>query len=357
MNLACLRVQVGRSVLVVGLMVLLSSIWGCKTPKVSTAEQLAAFERAGPVRPKVDRGQLTTARMPAGPYRAVVGDVLSLDMPAVMRAAADELPQSNQPYLCRVTRSGKISLPIVGELQAAEKTLDQIEGDIAATYYPRYVKSLPSVVVRVAEYRTASVSVVGAVASPGVYRLRSDEMSLVNLIMQAGGVVQGGAALIRISGGRLKPEEPLVLPVKGLNIPFADVALYGGEAVEVEQLDPQVFMVTGLVNRPGPFPYPPGISYSVSQALAFAGGVDDQTDPQYTHIYRQDAEGRLLIAILKITDEGRIDTSRFKIKPGDIVAVEHTQRTRWRQTMANAFRISTGMVVGATYDLNSSDGD
>ncbi|MCK4851200.1 MAG: SLBB domain-containing protein, partial [Phycisphaerae bacterium] len=146
--------------------------------------------------------------------------------------------------------------------------------------------------------------------------------------------------------------EPLVLPVKGLNIPFADVVLAGGETVEVERLDPPVFMVTGLVKRPGPFPYPPSASYTLSQALAFAGGVDEKIDPRYAKVYRRDAEGRVVSCVFKITGNGQIDTSRLLIKPGDIVAVEHTQRTRTRQAMANMFRISTGMVVGATYDLN-----
>ena len=353
MNLAHKLVRVGRYCLAVGLAGSLWSFVGCGAPKLPTAEQLAAFQQAGPLQPAVDRSQLVRARMPAGPYRVIAGDVLQLQMPTVMQAVAAEKPEQVEPHLCRVTQTGTISLPIIGAIPAAGKTLSEIEQDVVAAYYPKYVKNLPSVVAGVAEYHTVAVSVVGAVERPGIYRLNSEERSVVVLIMKAGGIIKDGAGRIRI----LRPDssqeaEPLVLPVKGLNIPFADIALQGGETVEIDRLEPPVFMVTGLVKRPGPFPYPPEASYSLTQALAFAGGVDESIDPRYAKVYRQDAEGQVVVCVFKISGDGQGKTSRLLIKPGDIVAVEHTQRTKTRQAMANMFRISTGLVVGATYDLN-----
>ena len=353
MNLAFILLRVGRYALVLALVTVLT---GCGTVKLPSAEQVRAFKQAGPVRAELDRDQLTRARMPAGPYRVVVGDVLRLQLPAITRTATSEISPQTLFHLTRVTQDGTISLPIVGAIPAVGRTLAHIEQDVVAAYYPKYVKNLPSVVATVAEYHTVAVAIVGAVVSPGLYRLNSEERSVVALVMKAGGIAQDGAGRIRIrrpdSG---EQAEPLVLPVKGLNIPFADVVLTGGETVEVDRLEPRLFMVTGLVKRPGPFPYPEEASYDLSQALAFAGGVDESIDPRYAKVYRQDADGQIVSCAFKLSAKGEVHTSGLQIKPGDIVAVEHTQRTRTRQALASMFRISTGMVVGATYDLNPED--
>ena len=354
MNLAIELPRVCRYMVAV---VLVAVLTGCSTPKLPTAEQLTAFEQAGPVRPELDRDQLITAKMPAGPYRVVARDVLRLPLPTVMHAAASGTannPNQTISHLTRVTQTGIISLPIVGRIPATGKTLAQIELDVVAAYHPKYVKNLPSVVAAIAQYHTVAVSIVGAVERPGLYRLNSEERSVVALIMKAGGIVEDGAGRIRIRRPDSSQQtEPLILPIKGMNIPFTDVALVGGETVEVERLEPLVFMVTGLVKRPGPFPYPPEASYNLTQALAFAGGVDEKIDPRYAKIYRQNADGQIIACAFKIVANGEANTSRVQIKPGDIIAVEHTSRTSMRQTMATFVRFSTGLGFG--YQLNPDD--
>ena len=205
-----------------------------------------------------------------------------------------------------------------------------------------------------AEYHTVAVSIVGAVEQPGLYRLNSEERSVVALIMKAGGIVEEGASRICIRRPNSDEQtEPLVLPVKGLNIPFTDTVLNGGETIEVERLEPRLFMVTGLVKRPGPFSYPEEASYNLSQALAFAGGVDDLLDPRYAQVYRQDADGQIIACAFTLAGDGEVNTSRVQIKPGDIIAVEHTSRTSFRQALTTFIRFSTG--IGFGYQLNPSD--
>ena len=261
------------------------TLGGC-APRLASPEQLAAFHAAGPARPAVDLKQLIKARAPTGPYRlvagdvvelrvsagggsadssgqlaspdgagstkatgnpvkgsearppgasnrVVAGDVLELTMPGVLRAAAaDGLPERTAPYVCRVSEAGAIWLPIVGETPVAGKTLAEIEAALVAAYFPKHVRNRPAVVARVTEHRTFPVSVVGAVGSPGRYALRSDEMSLIALLMRAGGVARQGASAIRIR--RLDGAKPVVVPIKGRDIPAADVALKSGDVVEVE---------------------------------------------------------------------------------------------------------------------------
>jgi len=316
-------------------------------------EGLENFANALAIQPKLDMQRIVRARSYTGGYRAVSGDVLEFRMPTIMRSINPELAYVSgpvEPYSCRVSTSGSINLPIIGEIPVAGKNLADIESNIVQSYYPKYVHQPPSVVCRVSEYRTARITITGGVNEPGVHECQSDELTLVNLIMKAKGIVNEGAAAIRIyRNGVASNTEPLLLPVKGLNIPFADVALNDGDMVEVEQLNPQVFTVIGLVNHSGVFPYPPGTRYNLMQALAFAGGVNEVASPKYARIYRQRENGAIISASFRLKGTRITDAPSTVVKPGDIVAVEQTFSTQTRLFLAQLFRITAGV----TYRLDS----
>lgn len=149
--------------------------------------------------------------------------------------------------------------------------------------------------------------------------------------------------------------KPLLLPVKGMNIPFADIALQDGASIEVQQIDPQVFTVIGLIKRPGAFPYPPTARYNLLDALGFAGGVDENADPRFLRVYRRTADGRIVDAAFAIRGNLPTSAATMLIKPGDVIAVEQTPRTRANLLMSQIFRIQFGAM--SYYRLDSSDDD
>jgi len=266
----------------------------------------------------------------------------------VVEVAAGFSP--NDAYTCRVSDGGSIRLPIIGEVKVAGATLAEIESLVAAEYWPKFVSSPPVVTAGVTEHRTSTVSVIGGVANPGRYDLRSDEMSLISLLMKAGGITRDGAAAIRIRhAGQPHDAKCTTLPVTGLNIPSADVALVEGDAVEVEQLAPQVLTVLGLVKKPGAFPYPPTGRYGLTHALALAGGVDPGADPQYASIYRKDAHGSLVSVCVHMGRSGIGSRSALPIEPGDIILIGNSFPARVRAFFARMFR--TGFYAGATYRI------
>ena len=326
---------------------------------VSDSGELTAFEAAGPVVDQVDRSRLVAAKRYTGAYRVVDGDLLELRMPAVMHVAVggndiDERAFDKvEPYLVRINVSGEITLPMVGKIKVGGKTLGEIEETISKAYHPKYLISRPSVVAVVASYRTASVAVIGGVTNPGVYDLRSNELSMVALLMKAGGFAKQGASAIRIRRQGGKQSDPVLLPVKDMNIPFADVALVGGETVEVRQIDRAIFTVTGLVNAPGAFPCSPDIDYTLFQAIGYAGGINAVASPKYATIYRRDAGGEIVSAVFKFVDKKLTRGAGIKIRPGDMIVLEPTLRTDTRQALANVFRV----VLGATYNFNPSTTD
>ena len=368
---------------------------GC-FPQISTNEELQRFQAAGPITPQVDVNRLLNAKMHTGYYRVIPGDILELQMPAVLRVISPDLsswfkPVSGhddvEPYLFRVSDAGIISLPIIGKIPVAGMTLTEIEILVVNAYYPKYVENLPSVICKVKEYQTQNITVLGGVVRPGLYKLSSDEMSLVAVLMKAEGIIDQGAALITIrhadhsadkrSEGTSEKEKmpvntirenvqhlvgllnvkegsgivsaksrynqvdltPIVLPVKDMNIPFADVVLLDGDTIRVEKLDPEVFTVLGPVKGPGVFPYPPDVEYNLMQSLAFAGGFDIALNPRYVTIYRQDADGRIVSATFRLDDKTLAMASGIMIKPGDVISVEITADVRVRLVLREMLSI------------------
>jgi hypothetical protein len=144
-------------------------------------------------------------------------------------------------------------------------------------------------------------------------------------------------------------DQAIILPVKGLNIPFVDLALHEGDNVVVERLPEQMFTVLGLVNKPGNFEYPPGVDYNLMEAIAFAGGLNPNLEPRYAVIYRLKPGGEITHAIVDIkqavNNKGYPNAMAVSIKPRDIIAIEHTPRTRTQKFILDTFRFSIGAYI------------
>lgn len=485
-----------------------------------SAEQLAAFENAGPSGPVVDMNEVVQATLPRGPYRVQIGDVLELQLPVLLYPDVQQVQPTTavdrNAHVSRVSDDGTITLPDGRQIDAEGRPLAQIEMDIVNAYYPELIKTRPSIYARVIDYARSRVRIMGAVTNPGLYELRYDQMSLVGLLMQAGGIVGEGAAVIRVTHSRQSNGQPvdapypmappavetprsqsvawsgrsnmtarprtttpgafvcferdgaldttgylsltyagqtvfrkwldigisrqrwealgkvdaavpvrglaeldaklsglarflsaspqgsnvhlaayearrnwdrgdgnvfvasvetteatngppdrqlvdsgpmlaeskvgsettIMLPVKGMNIPFADVALREGDSVVVERLTMQTISVLGLVNAPGSFPYPPGVTYNLGEALALASGLDLVARPRYVSVYRPRVDGTVASVTFHFVNPKRqeqlTEALTIEVKPGDIISVEHTPRTRTNVFFDRIVRISLG---------------
>jgi len=332
-----------------------------------TQDQVAAFEQAASVEPKVDMDRIRRAKLYTGPYRTVPGDVLEFTMPALLRAVTAAQTQTAQaqnrqdaPYICRISDAGTITLPAIGELEnVAGLSLAEIEERVAGAYR-QYVVLKPSIFVRVLEYKTSKVYIAGEVEKPGVYNLRADQMTLTSLLTEAGGMSKAGAAVIRVirsssvvttnsrsaAGADRNGEPTILLPVVGRNIPFCDAGLEEGDTVIVEQIQMPLFTVVGLVGKPGNYDYPPTAQYNLMQAIAFAGGLDLVSDPRYATIYRLTPDGSIARVPFRLVEKDELtDALNTPIRPGDVVAIEHTRRTRMNTMLRNMVHFNTGLYI------------
>ena len=185
------------------LWVIVLVVIGCgDNVKLPTDQELATFEKAGPILPELDLDRLVASQGTISRYRICNGDLLEIHMPGgLVQTFVSGSNQNQQSYLhlSRVDDSGNVTLPIVGSVPAQGLLLSDLEASIVGAYSPRYTTQKPAVVVRVVEYQMAQVSVSGAVLNPGIYELPTHRMTLVSAIMAAGGIVQTGAAMIHVN--------------------------------------------------------------------------------------------------------------------------------------------------------------
>lgn len=318
-------------------------------PVMPTAEELREFEAAGP--PDLAGGLVDTSSMKvAGPYRVVAGDLLAIELPPEVRidTASGEASPTSLVIKVRVKDSGTVLLPMVGDQLAAGRTTSEIEADLASAYHdPARLEERPNVVVTVSEYRTLSVAVIGAVNQPGLHELRSDRMTVLGALMQAGGIKkERGAKEIRVLAQDEQGQTVTrSVGVEMAEIPLADMALRGGETIVVEPASERAFSVLGLVKRSGVFPYPAPRRYNLMQALATAGGVDENAAPRYASIYRVRSDGRVIGATFKIDGTSLQDGPSVWIKDGDVIAVDHTQGSWLRAFFSQVFGFRASVSV------------
>jgi polysaccharide biosynthesis/export protein len=319
-------------------------------------QQLAEFEAAGPIVSEIDSDKILSGLSKPGLYRVVVGDLLEIHGPSTLFLDPSDPATSAGPgggHVTRVDSKGAIVVPMVGTLDAKGKTLAEIEGSIVSAVFPKFVKRRPSIVARVSEYRTERVTVVGAVTTPGVVHLKSDELSLFSALQASGGILRPGqlvlgAKRIRIRRPGQKGAQGLLLPVKGLSLPVGDVVLKGGETIEVEPYAPDTFTVVGLVTRPGVYTRPPGAKFNLMNALATGGGAELISNPPYATVFRQDATGKILASTFEITGPQIVQALQLSIKRGDVVVVAHTAASWTRALMSQVLRLQVGYVANET---------
>lgn len=134
-----------------------------------------------------------------------------------------------------VRSDGKISLPLVGELQAAGQTPHQLEKAIAAKLQS-YI-SEPEVTVIVQEIKSQKFNILGMVTRPGSYPL-TNSMTVLDAVALAGGF-RDFAKKKSIYVLRQNPKgDPIRLPfnyndvIKGKN-PSQNVKLEPGDTIYV----------------------------------------------------------------------------------------------------------------------------
>jgi polysaccharide biosynthesis/export protein len=232
---------------------------------VSSAQQ-TAHDIASPVR------HLEAPRPASGDYRLGAGDEVEVKVFGV----------EDLCHTARVSSSGVISLPLLGQIEVAGRTAAEVSGDITALLTSQRLVRDPQVTVFVKEYRSQPIYVLGAVNKPGQYMI-TGQLRLIDVISLAGGLDlaragdtiivkrQTGTGSPSESGQLIHVETKSLLEGAGLALNFD---LKAGDVVQVAEKKLEQFYVVGEVGRAGAFPFPreDDRPLLLSQAIASAGG-------------------------------------------------------------------------------------
>jgi polysaccharide export outer membrane protein len=168
----------------------------------------------------------------------------------------------------RVSQGGMITLPLLGDISAAGLTVSALEQSLQSRY-DEFLHN-PLVGVQVKEYRSQLVSVMGAVRNPGVFQLTGPR-TLVDLLSMAGGISKRAGSQVHIYRQSSEGRQSYVIDLLVLasNPGMVNMPIQAGNMINVPQAG--MFFVDGAVGKPGsyPLPYP----YTLTQALAAAGGI------------------------------------------------------------------------------------
>jgi polysaccharide biosynthesis/export protein len=103
----------------------------------------------------------------------------------------DVFGETNLSKEIRVQASGKMSFPLLGDVDVAGKTAREVEILLKELLGRDYLVD-PQVTVAVKEYRQRSVNVIGEVTKPGAITLPGEQKwTILDVIGQAGGLTKG----------------------------------------------------------------------------------------------------------------------------------------------------------------------
>jgi polysaccharide export outer membrane protein len=174
-----------------------------------------------------------------------------------------------------VQTSGVIALPLLGEVPVGGLTVAEVKEKLTALLGRDYLVN-PQVEVKVKEYQSQFVSVVGEVNSPGRKPLRG-HTRLIDLLIEAGGFTprasgdvvitrlegsfEGGAKTLRLrlGGGPLTPKDQISL----------EVVLQNGDLITASAK--YYVTVEGEVAHPNRYPIDGDLT--VTGAISLAGGL------------------------------------------------------------------------------------
>jgi polysaccharide export outer membrane protein len=180
-----------------------------------------------------------------------------------------------------VDGSGDVIVPFVGPVQAAGRTITELQADIVRKLTGR--ANHPQVIVRLTHNSSAYVTVIGDVKSTVRMPLSPSGEHLLDALADAGGTTQPvDKTTIQLTRGEKVHAMPLQSIIRD---PAQNIALAPGDVVTAV-FQPLSFTVLGATGKNDEVNFE-AQGISLAQALARSGGaVDNRADAQGVFIFR-----------------------------------------------------------------------
>ena len=246
----------------------------------------------------------------------------------------------------RVMDTGTIPLAYLGDVRIAGETPSAAAATIRDLLIAKEIMKHPQVTVRVEEYATEDVSVLGQVHTPGSYPITTAQ-SILKVLSLAGGLTDMADRHITI---RRRGSSEVVNYYVSNNSQqaLADVVTVDpGDTVLVPSA--ALIYVMGDVSKPGGYPISTNDSrLSILQAISMAGSVNKTAVQSHVRLIRSVGEARVEIPVhLDSIEKGK--QADIALQPNDVLFVPFS----WmKNVVLSSSSIAAGTASAAVYQIH-----
>jgi polysaccharide export outer membrane protein len=285
------------------------------------------------------------------------------------------------PIPARVAEDGTVMVPLIGSVRVGGLDPVVAEKRIAAAAIERGIYRQPYVTLTVTEPAVNQVTVLGAVAKPGVVKLPRGSSDLASALAAAGGLAKNASTQIEVFRRGAPPflanDAPNARSMQADGIHQASynqldapgsVALASASQPDMTRIDLahaepsgphnrrlddsdvvmvlpkelQVIHVTGLVKKPDQFEVEQDKQIRVLDAIAMAGGATSVVADKVYVIRQLPNMPQPAVIKVSMARAKQNGNENLLLAPGDLVSVESTPSTIMLDTVSRLLRMSIG---------------
>ena len=256
--------------------------------------------------------QMIPMDLPAGPdYVLGPGDSISIDLWGAV----------SRRFPARVDREGRVSLPEVGPVLVAGKSLAEVQQLVQRTLRTQF--NDVSADVSLARLRTIRIYVVGDVERPGAYDVGSLSTPLNALFAAGGPTARGSLRIVRHNRGNELVQDVDLYDLLLQGVKGKIDRLENGDTVMIPPLGPEI-TVEGMVRRPAIYELKD--EKSLADALALAGGLLPTAMLRHIEVQRLVAHQKQTMLDLEVPAEDSsqdvsLKLQAFQIQDGDKIRI------------------------------------
>lgn len=239
--------------------------------------------------------------------------------------------QSVTPEGVEVQANGRFFYPFAGTVVAAGRTVDDIRKELTHKLSDFVVE--PQVSVRVQEFNSQKVQILGEVNAPQPISITSNPLHVLDAIALAEGLTSAAdraeAVLIR------QGKRTVINMSKLLNGDLSqNYLLLDGDVLNIDNNRYRQIVILGEVNKPVAMPYDHR-GMSLNDALVEASGISQHyANASGVYVLRNRSEQMPTIFRLDISNAtSLLIADRFPLEPRDVVYVDTAGVTRWNRVI------------------------
>ncbi len=229
------------------------------------------------------------------------------------------------PTQVRVSQQGRVTLAMIGEVDVSGLTASELEKKLVRLY-EKWLRK-PEVFVRILEFRSQRVSVLGAIAKQGPYDLLGRQ-TLLWLISEAGGLNKDvGKEIIilrQLSDGQ---SERLSISIEDLMFkgdPKLNITLEPGDIINIPADKEVLIYLSGEIKNPGALRVMKSDVPTLFKAIVQAGGFTDRAVESGVVVKRKDEKGAEKNITVNVKDIRKGKIKDFQLLENDIIIVPQT---------------------------------